>query len=365
MILRKSHIICILLAEALLSAGCRKAPMPSSSTMPVFFAAPEVAAQTKALHTDMGVTYDTRESFVTYAAYSPSDFNPSAPGSYSDFWVGGLPCSYNSTYHAWAPSDDYFWPMFGHLSFQAYSPADATPVPSFSWQNGFTFTSFTVPDAGAQYDLMYTDLVADCQRSDYTINDGDAYDDDHDFDYTYNGVNLQFHHSLSLIEVQASSGLGSSSPVKYYVQKVVLKNAHYKGTFTSSNGVWDVVTGTMTDYTILDLSGETDPDDQWKLLPGADEYPVSINSDLTLMLLPQTLNRTSTPDFDDNTDAYLEITYKSSTNHSPEPVRLPLTDIWEKGKKYTYSLVFSDYIEFTARITKWNEKITGYHVIVQ
>jgi hypothetical protein len=366
MTLRKSHIFCLLLSAALLFPGCRKDPMPSSSSLPIFFAAPEVAGETKALHTAMGATYNTGESFVAFAAYSTSSFDPSAPGSYIPYWdTHGLKCSYNSTFHAWTPTGNYYWPMVGYLSFQAYSPWDAA-VPSFDWQSGFTFANFTVPDAGNQYDLMYTDLVANCQSSDYTIKDGNAYDDEHDYEYAYNGVNLRFHHTLSQVEVQASSGLGSSSPIKYYVQKVVLKNAYNTGTFTSNNGAWNVNEGVKTDYTILDLSGESDPEDRWKVLPGADEYPESINTNLTLMLLPQTLNRASDPDFKEDTDAYLEITYKSSTNPSPDPVKLPLTDIWEKGKKYTYQLVFSDNIEFSAQITKWDDEITtGYYVIVQ
>lgn len=353
----------ILLAALALLGGCKKVPQPIiPSEDPLVFVSRMAGNETKAIqeNTYMGKNYNKSEQFKAFAAYSLNDFDPAHPTNF--FPAAGETCSWNGELGGWGPATAYFWPIVGHLSFQAYSPAEASPI-AFNWTSGFTCTDFMIPDEGHQYDLMYTDLVANRQHSDYTIQDGGAIDDEDDSDFAYNGVNLQFHHALSLVEVQACSALGSTSAVKYYIQKVVLKNAYKKGTFTSSDGNWVVSTSPVTDYTILDLSGEADP---WQVLPGADEYPVSINPNLTLMLLPQTLNRPSTPDFVKGTDAYLEITYKSSTNPSPEPIELALTDVWEKGNKYTYQLVFSDNIEFTARITKWDDEITtGYYVIVQ
>lgn len=365
--MNRIHIVSaiILLAAALLTQGCQKRSYPSSSAAHVCFAIPTVADDTKApLHTSMGPTYNTGESFVVFAAYSESEFDPS--GSFENYWdANGITCSYNSTYNAWAPAADYYWPLTGYLSFWAYSPADGFQ-PSLDWSSGFTYTNFTVPVAGAQYDLLYSGLVENCQYRDYTITDGNAHDDDPDFEYIYNGVNMKFKHALSLIEVQASSALGSYSAIKYYIQSVELHNAFYKGTFTSSNEIWTVNTGLKTDYTLLDLSGEADPDDQWKVLPGSDQYPVSVHPEVTLMLLPQELDRPSDPDFSTSVDAYLTVVYKCSTDDVSHTTSVPISGIWERGKKYTYKLVFSADIEFTASISSWDTDITyGSWLIVQ
>lgn len=350
-----------ILTALLLAAGCGKVVPnePKQKEVPLFFC----SSETKAPLTNIaiGPTYDTREAFCAYAAFSEGEFDPS--GSYEPYWSGGARCSYNDIYLGWAPAGNYYWPATGYLSFRAYSPADA-PVPdSFSWTGGFTWNGFVVPAAGSQYDLMYSNLVPNCRRSDY-VPEGGSYDDDPDYEFIYKGVNITFKHALSLIEVQASSALGSYSSIKYYIQKVVLHNAYNTGNFASES--WTVDTGTKTTYTLLDLSGEANPEDRWKVLPGSDQYPVSVHPDVTLILLPQELNRASDPEFSNSVDAYLSIVYKCTTDNVLQTTTLPLTDVWEKGKKYTYKLVFSSDIDFSASISPWDTEPTyGYHLIVQ
>lgn len=375
MTVNKFHIVCILLSAALLLPGCKKDLSVSDggislSKVPVRFTSPSVESKAP-LNISMGPTYNTAEDFIAYAAYSPSPFDPSVPSSYEPYWTGGQRCTYNSSYGstlgAWAPEGQFFFPLAGYLNFRAYSPADGAAPTSFSWADGFTWNDFTVPAAGSQYDLLYSDLVRDCQQSDYTTDDEGGYDDDSDLTgNVYNGIDLSFHHALSLVEVQAVSALGSYSTIKYYVQKVVLHKVYNKGDFASSTGTWtDIDTENPVDYTLLDLSGEVDPTDQWKKLPGSDQYPVSIHPDKTLLLLPQTLDRDGDP-LTYASDAYLEVVYKCSTDNVSQTTHVSLPDVWERGKKYTYKLVFSAYIEFVAEISAWDEDITyGNHVIVQ
>lgn len=372
----------VLLLAFVLAGACEKVPGPSAgetespseslySTQPLSFDVPQVAEQTKAPQTNtaIGPTYNLAESFKVFAAYSATvPFTPSDPFSFMDYWdASGLTCSYNAYYRGWVPSTPYYWPKAGYLNFQAYSPADGH-TPSFSWTNGFTYTDFVNPDAGSQYDILYSGLVTDRQRSDYTITDGNSYDDDPDLVYIYKGVNLDFYHALSLVEVQAYSSLGSYSSVKYYIQSAKLYNVYKKGTFTSSDGVWNVDYSDTykTSYTLLDLSTKPNPEDQWKVVPGSDEAAQSIHPDVILMPLPQELNRTSDPDFSESIDAYLEIVYKNNTDNVPHTTKLPLTVNWERGKKYIYELVFSADIEFTASISSWDTDITyGSYLIVQ
>ena len=84
------------------------------------------------------------------------------------------------------------------------------------------------------------------------------------------------------------------------------------------------------------------------------------------MLLPQELDRASDPAFSTSVDAYFEIVYKCSTEDIVHTTTVPLTDPWERGKKYTYKLVFSTDIDFSASISAWDNDITyGSYLIVQ
>ena len=357
--------IATLALAALALAGCRR---DSSGRMPLLFGVSAGKLESKVVtNKDMGAAYDTRESFVVYAAYS--DNTPFNPSSYTDFWdAGGLTCSHNSYYYAWVPSTVYYWPGTGYLTFQAYSPAGSGVTVTHSWSSGFAFPDFTVPAAGSQFDLMYSTRVENCRRTDYTVTDGNGYDDDPDYPtHIYNGVNLVFHHALSLIEVQTSSSLGANASTKFYVQKIKLKNAYDTGSFTQDTtdpgtGTWVVDTSVPTvDYTVLDKTSDSPA---WQLIPGADESPVSVNPAQTLILLPQTLDRGTVGTFENAVDVYLEVTYKEGASGPSQVARIPLTEPWGRGNKYTYKLVFSTYIEFTALITDWGDEIIGYQRII-
>ena len=360
----RTRILISLAFLALLSCG--KLPEEGDlRQIPLTFKAMAGEMESKAIQTNkaMGTGYDTNESFVVYAAFSENTFNASVPSSYTDFWTSaGLACTYDSHYSAWVPSTVYYWPAAGTLTFQAYSPAGAASdmTLSHSWANGFTFNNFTVPGAGSQYDLLYSARVENRTRSQYTITDGNGYDDEQDYPtHIYNGINLAFNHALSLIEVQTASSLGSNASTKFYVQKIELKNAYDNGSFTQSTadpdtGTWNVnTTVAMVDYTVLDKGSD------WQVVPGSEETPVSVNPNLALMLLPQTLDRDAGSAFNAATDAYLEVTYKEGSTGASETIKIPLTDPWVRGNRYTYKLVFSSYIEFTALITQWNDEIIG------
>ncbi len=369
--------ILLLASAALFAPGCRKIEpvvpevsespeTPEDPEVPLVFNAVADSTMTKAVtNKAMGSTYDKNESFVAYAGYSE---NPFTASSCSYYWnSNGLKCSYNDeTYKAWTPSTIYYWPKTGYLTFQAYSPAIAPGLTSVDhdWSNGFTFNDFTVRSAGEQYDLLYTERVENCQRANYTIIRGDGYDDDPNYTFIYNGINLAFKHALSLIEVQTSSSLGSNASLKYYVQSIKLINAYDNGTFTQSTidpatGAWDVnTTVPMVSYDVLNKY----PD--WQLVPGADEVPVSVNPAQTLMLLPQELNRDRSDTLDETTDAYLEVIYKEGETGELQTDKLPLTEPWEPGKKYIYQLVFSNYIEFNAYISPWGPETVGSHTII-
>lgn len=375
-----SLIFCALCAVVLFSCGKIPKGIPASQDPLVFNVAAD-KLETKTVHTAMTGRYDENEKFVAYAAFAENSFNVSDHNSYTYFWNNNSPteiCSHNSNYYAWAPAAPYYWPLIGTLTFQAYSPADlgANSAPSFNWADwseGFTFTNFQIPGVGDQYDLMYSERVENCRRSDYTRN-AQAYDDDSDQTggFAYNGINIAFKHALCLAEIQAVSSLGSNSSVKFRVKNVCLVNAYDTGTFTQTGESWTIDTGHTANYNLLGTDVWKDP------LPGANDYETEFPVAPALILLPQELGRPV------GQEVSISLTYEkyegTTLLEGPTTVtwQLPLiytekdsggtpvvTTGWQRERKYTYRFIFSDYIEFEARISPWQEATRGHYVIVQ
>lgn len=362
-----AHIL--LLAAALLLPGCGKI-MPEPSDRPLVFKAAVAGTKGLVRNKSMGVAYDEQEVMKVFALYHAAPFDEcdlDDPDKVVEFMdPNGEVCSYDGTLEAWKASGNYYWPKAGYLTFQAYSPAEAT-LDNFahSWSSGFSF-GFTVPATGQQYDLMYTDLVKDRERTQYDSND--PYDDIIGDRGAYKGVDLPFQHALSLIEVQAVNGLGSGSPTQFYIQKIQLVNVFNHGSFSNAAWVENYDTVSKSDYSALDLSGATAPDD-WKKLPGGEEAASSIHPATVLMLMPQLLDRDGDASLNITTDAYLHIEYKKISGAQTladvaiQTGDYPLGTVWEKGKKYIYRLVFSDFIEFEASIQRWDDEIIGSYTI--
>lgn len=388
----KTLLVLLTVLLLFFSMGCQKNEQPVYPKIPLVFSAAADELPSKAsLHTPMMGIYDTDESFSVFAAFSKTSFDKDDPSTYENFWYSNtnpIKCDYYSKYNAWAPSDAlgqellYYWPLIGTLTFQAYSPADlgtnATTV-SHTWDEGFKFTNFVVPGVGAQYDLMYSTRTENCRRSDYYIKDGEKYDDDNDrTGYPYKGINIDFKHALSAVEIQAISSLGSNSSIKFRVKNVSLVNAYDTGNFSQIGESWTIDTGhTANPYNLLEPDVWKDP------LPGTNDYETEYPVAPALILLPQNLDHDGVDGFNASHDVYISLTYEKyegTTVLGGETITWPLplsyteevsggtpvvTTGWQRSRKYTYRFVFSDHIEFEARISPWEEATRGHYVIVQ
>lgn len=324
--------------------------------IPLSFNAPVVGPATKAAspteagvkNEAIGTSYDTRENMSVFALFHANDFDhiPDGEKVSANNLMTNVDCGWDDVYNGWNPAKGtpgvhYYWPMAGLLTFQAYSPSAARQDATIthSWTSGFTFTNFRVKPAGQQYDLLYSDLAKNCQRASYTVR-GSAYDDDDDdTGHIYNGVDLTFHHVLSLIEIQARSGLAEGSATHFWIRRIRLLNVFQQGTF--SGGDW---------------SGQSlptdDSDGNKHYVAFNDQNGFEISSSTvftpvvrdgksnTLILLPQNL-----------TNVQLEITYGYGTNAinwtgTVRTTTIPLFasgthEKWEKGKKYIYQLTLT------------------------
>lgn len=222
----------------------------------------------------------------------------------------------------------YYWPGDDrNLTFYAYSPtmdelgADITI-------NGSTkeLTSFAVADQ-IKDQVDFVTAVATGKKS---VNE-------------VSGVQLNFNHRLSQIEVRAKS---DSKAYKYQVIGVRIGRDEYIGTFDFATSKWTL--DDWHDTQVLTSSCDT-------TVLGSD--PVSImGADGNAMLLPQTLTAWDPVGDPDNVarEAYLSVLVRITTAdgdviypfkgdaRSYGWVSIPISDTWEQGKKYVYNLDFTN-----------------------
>lgn len=172
-----------------------------------------------------------------------------------------------------------------------------------------------------------------------------------------NGVNLDFNHALSQIEIKA---LNNND--QYVIEVVNAKIAHVnnQAEFTlganAAASAWSNATGdasyTTTDYTAIPLTGNA----------------VSVMGNKgNAMVLPQQLTGWNGKTFGgtnpQGSGSYLALKVRIKTvagafvyptkemATAPETqhawVAVPINTLWEKGKKYTYTLVFGDGAGYT------------------
>lgn len=247
--MKKLTILAVLALVA--GASCTKSipvsnnsPDASISFNPVSYTAgtkAEYFGEQNAAYTGDGATY---EKFLAYAAYTETD---AAAPSENFFPAAGVECLYNSTDDYWAPSTNYYWPKDGYLTFRAFSPSVWTGGTGYAgtvannWTAtapvtyGITITGFTAGVAmDKQVDVLYSDVEAYKQRSDYTDATGVPYDDDDDSAFAHNGVNIRFRHALSAVQFYVMTDQDYSTGTQthaFKVKKVEVLNVNYKGEF--------------------------------------------------------------------------------------------------------------------------------------
>ena len=211
--------IYILAAIALVAGvSCTKqVPADNNSPdVPIGFSPISQRSTTKAnVFGEQNATYtagSTYESFLAYAAFTAD--NTTLPSTTSDFFpAAGVECVYNAATAPsdyWAPATPYYWPKAGFLTFRAFSPSTWTGATGYAgtvantWNSGITISSFTAgTDKAKQLDILYSDVEAYKQRSNYNPENGIPYDDktgDDNTVWTHSGVNITFRHAMSAVQ---------------------------------------------------------------------------------------------------------------------------------------------------------------------
>lgn len=366
-------------------AGCTRNESVKFETpdTPISFTAIASPATKAAVAGEMPAAYKTGEKFTVFAAWTETAY----PGSVTPtvFMAGADAkdrCTYDGTLEAWKPAVTYYWPKNGYLTFAAFSPADAkddcTSAPSYVWATtgtgGLTIPGFTVKaDIENQYDLMYADREYNKAKGDYTITDGSAKDDEDDTGspaYTYNGVNLRFHHALSSIVFKVKTKEAyATATIK--LKRIVLQNVYSKATFneTITEGASYYAVPAWSGYEAkvnYDIYDDTLDPATNQVVTSSLENVTLAGSSNAVILLPQDLTASTAPNLhieytiEQNgggaIDQSADIVLHNYSHGTGDDLRK-----WVMGKRYTYTIVFAlDQIYFDPSVEAWTDQaVTG------
>lgn len=240
----------------------------------------------------------------------------------------------------WNTQHTYYWPKYD-LGFYAYAPTDINGVTIN--KDGKKIADFT---PGKNVDNQ-VDLLVAYNTGNRTANEA-------------SGVELNFKHALSQIDVQAKC---SNPNIEIVVKSIRFVNVKTKGSFTypaqtttAGNGTtlancwtWGDEVSSGADYKAsFEQSKEVT----------LESNPKSINpSKNNFMLIPQQLTkwektsaangayiavlcRISSKDGNTKTQLYPELTSNGDNAEKFGSIIVPIGTNWEAGKKYTYTLNF-------------------------
>ena len=326
--MKKILFAAVLAGVALVS--CTKNEQKVSDPNKIVFDAPVLAPMTKAELT--GTIFPTTRDFSVFAYYSTAAFT----GGNGSLYMDDVTVTHNPGINdtttgeggAWAPTQNYYWPKNGMLSFYAYSPSTVTAA--CNQAKGIQIASYDVK--GKEVDVLYSDLVKDKTTSIENTND------------TYDGVQIPFKHALSVVKV-AMKAENATVADFIKVTSISLTNLHEDGAFNQNNGgaaTWTV--GTRTGD-LSYLAAET--------AITATEAAVSSH-----IVMPQILA--------DNAMFVDNYKIKHGNLWLDQTKSIALNDMflqgsttekvasWEMGKRYIYHLTFDlEQIYFAPTVTDW------------
>lgn len=349
--MKKSLLFAALAVVAMASCTKNELKVPSTGSDAVISFQPVVANATKATYLTTANMQDKCTSFGVFAWYA---------GSTTTAYMDNVTVTYDSLKDdntdgsgAWKPSENYYWPKNGTLSFDAYAPASAhaktpglgTGKVTSTVDKGLKIENYTVAELANQYDLLYSTRTKDKVTSTGGSNN------------TYDGVDIAFHHALAAIEVTAKTDKNYSDAIK--LKTITILNAYSKGTFnqnmtnatTEGTAKWSDH-GTEVSYVLF--SGDQELSTTALTSLNTPDTPAISNA----ILLPQSFTHTS-----NKVSIKVDYSIKHGSSYLPQTQTFDLsattvgsvaqTD-WEMGKRYTYNFIFSlDEVYFAPKVDDW------------
>lgn len=324
-------------------ASCVKNdPAPSVTEQhEITFAAPVVGPQTK-VYGEIGVGYNTGESFDVWCVYNTADITEWGGTPY----FNDIKATHDNISGGWTLSPNYYWPATGKLSFVALSPS-ITNSTTYDKTDGFKITSWMQGNKeDLIVDLMYSLPALNKAKADYDA-DGEELSGDVNI---YKGVDITFKHALSYITFNVKTAADYTATTKFRLKKITLSGVCTAGAFNqNASDPWTEDTtgekGTYIAYT--NDSG----------LPFDYSAAVAAPSEAgkEIILLPQALTTDQqkvTVDYQISTDngtTWIDQTQTADITNATVAA-------WEMGKKYTYTITIGmTQIIFDPAVTDWTE----------
>lgn len=337
--------------------GCTKtepATVLGTSDTPIVFATP-VSTKAEPTGPIEGAVYNTDATFNVWGVATENEYDSTSPTGrtiYMGHFVDdtghpegyGVKCEYKSTRPAWEPVVPYYWPKDRFLTFFAVSPS--TINASLSNTDGIVIKDYETPATLAnQYDIMYSEVSKNWKGS--TFSGGDNTPENPA--YTYKGVDLMFHHALSVVKFKVKTK-SSYTGVTLDVKKIEINKVKSKGTFKQGisnphTAGWELESATA-DYTVFsNEAGIVINDiaknfgDSWLLLPQ------EMTDDAEIVVTYDQHNAGGAALIDQKATLKLNTAKDTGSNNINK---------WEMGKRYTYNIVFDmNMIYFDPATVDW------------
>lgn len=356
--MKKSLLFAALAVVAMASCTKNELKVPSTGSDAVISFQPVVANATKAgyLTTDNMATACTK--FGVFAWYAEPTL---VAGSSTTAYMDNVTVTYDSLKDddtdgsgAWKPSENYYWPKNGTLSFDAYAPASAhastpgagTGTVNSTAANGLEIKDYTVAELAGQYDLLYSTRTLNKSKSTDGTNT------------TYDGVDIAFHHALSAIEVTAKTDKDYSGAIK--LKTITILNAQNKGKFNQN------MNNAVTEGTPKWTNNDTEV--SYVLFSGDQALSTTALTSTTspaifnAILLPQDFIHASSGK---HVSIRVDYTIKHGSSYLPQTQTFDLSATtvssvaqadWKMGKRYTYNFIFSlEDIYFAPSVEAWDD----------
>ena len=276
--------------------------------------------------------YPPDRPFISWAFILPNGnnwMNKNDRENVSQVYIAGAKVQFDGT-HWYDPTQSYYWPSAGSLTFFSYSPEAIKESTTVDSQSGISIKDWDVA-ANQSVDIMVADVQME-QTANSTVG-------------TYTGVPTIFRHKLSqIVGFEFNTLKDYSASTKFYVTGISLKNIIQKGTYVSGAEVGTTAT----------LMGKWTPDasvaaSSYNYFSGDQEVVYSATggtkvSSSAIMLLPQKFsNPGETPDW--SKTPHLVISYKAGSE--PKTARVSLYDLFPSheigmNKKITIKVTFSN-----------------------
>lgn len=319
-----------ILAVAVL-ASCSKSDLAYTEQDSEIKLAPVTSMTTKANYKGSidGTDYPDVETFRVKAYYTNPGFDE------NKVYLDGVEFAKKSGSAYWGGKDNmYYWPKNGYLNFACYSPASVSGVNHSVANDKFSVNYTQTNNTSETKDFMLAEKTAA-----YTAATADA------------DVSVVFQHALSWITIVVKTAADVPANA-FTVHDVIINKVRTTGLLEAEMGdgiqykEWKSQ-ATPLGYTVVDHQSHT------LTAAGA----VLEDAENGTVVIPQSLEDITL------TINYTQNSINGSAQLANQTVTIPLaisanpdTNIWEPGKHYTYTVIFSlDEILINPSVTDWKE----------